>query len=98
LDNVLAGTVVVDARDSIINRLWDGNYTRVGSLYTVASMSYNGAILPGQSRSFGFCASRTGTRFPPVVVSAAADGGGRLGWAYSTTTRTTTTTTTPSDA
>ena len=34
MDNVLAGTVVVDARDSTFNNLWDGTYSRVGSLNT----------------------------------------------------------------
>jgi hypothetical protein len=36
-------------------------------------MSYNGAIQPGGTQSFGFCASITGDNYLPEVISAGGE-------------------------
>jgi endoglucanase len=60
-------TVVLDARQSLIDNLWNGSYYKSGSQYTVTS-THNGAIAPGGSQSFGFCADKSGSDYQPVIA------------------------------
>ena len=65
-------TVTIDAGDSVINTLWNGILTEPGGDYQVDSMAHNGAIYPGGSRFFGFCATKTGPDYLPEITSATA--------------------------
>lgn len=55
-----------------ITQLWSGQYTQTGSQVTVRNLSYNGVIAPGQSVSFGFNASWSGSN--PVPTSFTLNG------------------------
>jgi len=45
---------------------WSGTYTQSGQYVTVASMSYNGALSPGASTSFGFQGTWTASDAAPA--------------------------------
>jgi len=63
-------TVVLDAHESVIVNLWNGDATQDGSTYAVENMSYNGQVGPGATTAFGFCANKLGSAYSPEVVSA----------------------------
>jgi cellulase/cellobiase CelA1 len=63
-------TVRLDPHQSRINNLWNGSWSASGSTIVVSSLSWNGAIAPGASTSFGFCADKSGTQYMASVLSA----------------------------
>jgi hypothetical protein len=66
-------TAIVNANDSVVYDLWNGEYTQSANEYTVTPKSYNGTINPGESQSFGFCANSTGPSYLPDIVSVFAE-------------------------
>jgi hypothetical protein len=55
------------AGDAEITNLWSGNYIQSGSSVNVENASYNGTIQPGQSVSFGFNISYSGSYSRPSI-------------------------------
>ena len=51
-----------------ISQLWNGSYTQSGANVTVTNASYNGTVAPGQSTTFGFIGTSTGTNTAPSTV------------------------------
>jgi hypothetical protein len=63
--------VDVDLRQSTLLNNWNSVFTsQGGSLYAVTPPSWNRFIQPGQSVAAGMCASKTGTNFLPLILSA----------------------------
>jgi len=54
------------ANGQTISQLWSGLLTQTGANVTVHNESYNGALAPNASTSFGFLASWSGTNTNPV--------------------------------
>ncbi|WP_194244397.1 glycoside hydrolase family 9 protein [Nonomuraea phyllanthi] len=54
-----------------ITQLWGGRHTQSGSSVTVRNESYNGALAPGASTTFGFIANGTPTTPDPVTCTPA---------------------------
>jgi cellulase/cellobiase CelA1 len=53
-----------------ISSLWNGNLTTSGSKVTVSNLSYNGALAPGASTTFGFTATGPDTPVPTVTCTS----------------------------
>ena len=51
-----------------ITQIWGGRTTQTASPYTVANESWNGSVGAGQSSSFGFLGSWSGTNGAPTVT------------------------------
>lgn len=51
-----------------ITNLWNGQDSASGSTHSVANMPYNGTLGPGQSTSFGFNGTWSGTNSIPTVT------------------------------
>ncbi len=66
-------TVTIDPGDSQIVNLWWGILSQSGGEYSVGAAFYNNAILPGASKLFGFCATKTGPSYMPTITSAVAE-------------------------
>ncbi|WJK39668.1 cellulase family glycosylhydrolase [Solwaraspora sp. WMMA2056] len=59
------------ANGQTVNQAWNATVTRNGSQVTATNVSYNGTLSPGQSTTFGFIGSWTGTNsIPPVACNA----------------------------
>lgn len=69
-------TVVINMNQSVLGNLWSANQTTSGSTMTVTPQSYNAAINPGSSVSFGFCANATGSSYHPTIAAVSATGNG----------------------
>ncbi|GAA4180218.1 glycoside hydrolase family 9 protein [Streptosporangium oxazolinicum] len=52
-----------------ISQLWNGTHTQTGADVSVRNVSWNGALAPNASASFGFSASQNGTNGVPVPVT-----------------------------
>jgi lysophospholipase L1-like esterase len=57
------------ANGQSITQMWGGTPTASGASVTVTNVSYNGAVPPATSVSFGFIASWTGTNSVPATVT-----------------------------
>jgi hypothetical protein len=57
-----------------INQLWNGIYTQSGEQVAVTNESYNGALAPGASTSFGFTGTDSSAATPPSTVSCSTGG------------------------
>lgn len=55
-----------------VSSMWNATGTQSGQSETASSLSYNGAIAPGQSTSFGFQASYSGSNGAPTPTCAAS--------------------------
>ncbi len=55
-----------------VSSMWNATGTQSGTSETASSLSYNGAIAPGQSASFGFQASYSGGNGAPTPTCAAS--------------------------
>ncbi|WP_027344382.1 cellulose binding domain-containing protein [Hamadaea tsunoensis] len=65
--------VLTFANGQTITQLWNGTYTQSGGTVTVKNMSYNGALAPGVSTSFGFNATwNNAANAAPTAVCTAA--------------------------
>jgi endo-1,4-beta-xylanase len=53
-----------------IGTLWNGTYTQSGSSVTVRNASYNGAVAPNSSTTFGFNGSGSATPAPTVTCTS----------------------------
>jgi glucose/arabinose dehydrogenase len=61
--------VLTFANGQRITQIWNAQANTAGSSpYTATNLGYNGAIAPGQSTTFGFTGSRSGTNNPPTVT------------------------------
>ncbi len=89
-------TVTLSIGSASLSNGWSGTFGSSGGTLTVTPLSWNAAIGPGQSTSFGFCATSAGAPPPATVVSASASGGGSA--TGSTTSTTTTSRSTSSSA
>jgi hypothetical protein len=58
------------ANGQTVTQLWNAAYTASGSTVTVKNVSYNGAIGPSGSTSFGFNGSWNGTNSVPTLTCA----------------------------
>jgi len=79
-------SVVVNSRGGAINQVWNANSQTSGSTVTFTPLSWNAAIAPHGSISFGFGASPGGTANEAQLVSvtqSGATGGGSSGTAGS---------------
>jgi hypothetical protein len=52
----------------VITQLWGGRTSNTASPYTILNESYNGALGPNASTSFGFIANWSGTNGAPAVT------------------------------
>ncbi|MFG2039643.1 lytic polysaccharide monooxygenase [Dactylosporangium sp. NPDC048998] len=59
------------ANGQTITSSWNATLTTSGSTVTATNVSYNGRLSPGQSTSFGFNGSWSGTNNPPTVTCSA---------------------------
>jgi len=55
--------------NQVIGNLWNGTYTQSGSSVTVKNTAWNGNISPGNSISFGFNISYSGTNSKPTNIT-----------------------------
>ncbi|GGO76435.1 GH12 family glycosyl hydrolase domain-containing protein [Nonomuraea cavernae] len=53
-----------------VTQVWNGRTSQTASPYTVTSETYNGALAPGASTTFGFLGTWTGTNPAPAVSCA----------------------------
>jgi len=53
-----------------ISQLWNGALTTSGSDVTVTNLSYNGALAPGASTTFGFTGTGTSTPVPALTCAS----------------------------
>jgi cellulase/cellobiase CelA1 len=53
-----------------ITQLWDGQDSPNGASHTVRNMSYNGALAPNQSATFGFNGTWSGSNPIPALTCA----------------------------
>jgi len=74
-------TVVINLNQATVSSLWSASQTTSGSTLTVTPLSYNAAIAPGSSVSFGYCANASGSNYHPTItsVSGIGNGGGTTG-------------------
>ncbi len=56
------------ANGQLISQLWGGTPTQTGAAVAVQNMSWNGAVGPAASTTFGFIASQNGTNAVPAVT------------------------------
>jgi hypothetical protein len=61
--------LVVDLNGSSMNNNWSANFSANGSRYTVTPMFWNASIAAGGSQTVGFCATKTGANWNPVVIA-----------------------------
>lgn len=59
------------ANGQAVTSYWNAALTTSGATVTAANASYNGRLSPGQSTSFGFNGSWTGTNSPPALTCTA---------------------------
>jgi len=52
-----------------ITQLWNGAHTQTGAAVKVTNVSYNGALDPGASTTFGFTGNWTSSNNPPATVT-----------------------------
>ncbi|WP_214408443.1 endo-1,4-beta-xylanase [Sphaerisporangium fuscum] len=52
-----------------ITQLWNGTVSQSGAAVSVKNASYNGALAPGASTSFGFTGAQSGTNATPTDVT-----------------------------
>jgi expansin (peptidoglycan-binding protein) len=55
-----------------INQMWSATMTVSGSVVTARNVSYNGALAPGASTTFGFLAGTSGTPVAPALGCTAS--------------------------
>jgi lysophospholipase L1-like esterase len=64
--------VLAYANGQTIMQLWNGSYTQSGGTVTVRNLSYNGALNPGATTSFGFNATwNNSVNNPPAITCTA---------------------------
>ena len=68
--------VVINLNQSALANIWSASDTLSGTQMTVTPLSYDAAIAPGASVSFGFCGNATGSNYHPTIVSVSATGNG----------------------
>ncbi|MEQ4715699.1 glycoside hydrolase family 9 protein [Nonomuraea sp. B19D2] len=66
-----AGWTVTWTSANQITQLWGGKHTQSGSGVTVQNESYNGALSPGATTTFGFIANGTSTVPDPITCTPA---------------------------
>lgn len=49
---------------------WNAQFTQSGGTVTAVNMSYNGTLAPGQSTSFGFQGTYSGTNSAPTLSAS----------------------------
>jgi len=59
------------ANGQTVSSFWNANLTTSGSTVTATNASYNGRMSPGQSTSFGFNGTWSGTNNPPTLTCSA---------------------------
>ncbi|GAA4251823.1 hypothetical protein GCM10022255_045930 [Dactylosporangium darangshiense] len=59
------------ANGQTVSSFWNANLTTSGSTVTATNASYNGRMSPGQSTSFGFNGTWSGTNNPPALTCSA---------------------------
>src|SRR6185312_15494041 len=69
-------TVVINLNQATVSSLWSASQTTSGSTLTVTPLSYNAAIAPGSSVSFGYCANASGSNYHPTITSVSGTGTG----------------------
>lgn len=62
-------SVEVDLNQSTMSNNWSANFSQSGSRYTLTPMFWNASIAAGGSQTVGFCASKTGANWTPIVVA-----------------------------
>ncbi|WP_433348279.1 cellulose binding domain-containing protein [Microtetraspora malaysiensis] len=55
-----------------ISQIWSGDFTQSGSAVSVRNVSWNGALAPDASTTFGFGAGWSGTNAGPASVTCTA--------------------------
>jgi cellulase/cellobiase CelA1 len=60
------------ANGQTLTQVWGATVTSSGSTVTATNLSWNGALAPGASTSFGFLANSTGTNTAPTATCTAA--------------------------
>jgi hypothetical protein len=68
--------VVINLNQSTASAPWNATVTTSGSQMTDGPLSWNAAIAPGATASYGFCATATGTNYRPTLVSVSGSGNG----------------------
>src|SRR5690606_42030279 len=63
----ITGWAVSWTGSGTINQIWGGKHTASGSSVTVRNESWNGALAPAGTTTFGFLANGTGTVHDPVT-------------------------------
>ncbi len=77
--------VVINLNQATAGAPWSATATSSGGQMTNGPLSWNAAIAPGGTTSYGFCATATGTNYKPTLVSVTATGGGATTGAGGTT-------------
>jgi cellulase/cellobiase CelA1 len=54
-----------------VTQLWNASYTQSGNQVTVTNASWNGALAPGATATFGFLANGDGGT-PPTTIGCTA--------------------------
>ncbi|MGI5243561.1 lytic polysaccharide monooxygenase [Dactylosporangium sp. CA-139066] len=60
------------ANGQTVTSFWNANLTTSGATVTATNAAYNGRLSPGQSTSFGFNGTWSGTNSPPALTCSAA--------------------------
>jgi glucuronoarabinoxylan endo-1,4-beta-xylanase len=72
-------TAVVNLNQSALSNAWSATTALSGTTLTATPLSWNAALAPNASTTFGFCATSTGTNYHPTLVSLTLAGGGSTG-------------------
>jgi expansin (peptidoglycan-binding protein) len=68
--------VLVNLNQATVNQSWNASVTASGGQLTAAPLSWNAAIAPAASVTFGFCATTAGSANRPALISVTATGAG----------------------
>ncbi|HSY22904.1 MAG TPA: cellulose binding domain-containing protein [Polyangiaceae bacterium] len=72
-------TAVVNLNQSALSNAWSATTALSGTTLTATPLSWNAALAPNASTTFGFCATATGTNYHPTLVSLTLAGAGSTG-------------------
>ncbi len=65
---------VINLNQSTVTSFWSASSAQSGMVLTATPLSWNAALAPGASTTFGFCANATGSNYHPTLVSVSANG------------------------
>jgi endo-1,4-beta-xylanase len=68
--------VGINLNQSTASQLWSATSAITGTSITAGPQSWNAAIPPGGTVTFGFCATATGTNYRPTLTSVSGSGNG----------------------